>query len=155
MLKTTNPGYLARNFSGYVLGAFARDLVSHIEYGLTDKQCRANLQWLHELAALASGLPDSELCGKKIYERYDAIANEYELWCSPEGSPVSRKKYLNRMKKKINKLSGTYRNRMVLLEEKADIKVYLAFYEATEKLVATVPEVLTKVATALTKYSIT
>lgn len=93
-----------------------------------------------------------KLWGKKIYERCDAVTNEYEHWNSPEGDPASRDKYLGRIKKKINKLAGTYRKRIVLLEENADIKVYLAFYEATEKSINTVPDLLGEVAKTLVKY---
>jgi hypothetical protein len=136
-----------------VFSAFARDLVKHVERGLTLEKCDANKQWLREIAALASGLPDSELWGKKIYERCDAVTNEYEHWNSPEGNPASRDKYLGRIKNKINKLAGTYRKRTALLEEKADIKMYLAFYKATEKLVNIVPDLLGEVAKILVKYS--
>jgi len=152
MPKTTNPGHLTKNFAGHVFSAFARDLVKHVERGLTLEQCNANKQWLREIAAAASGLPDSELWGKKIYERCDAVTNEYEQWNSPEGNPASRDKYLGRIKRKINKLAGTYRKRTALLQEKADIKVYLAFYEATEKLVNTVPDLLGEIAKTIVKY---
>jgi hypothetical protein len=130
MPNTTNPGHLTKNFASHVFGAFARDLVKHVEGGRTFEQCDANKQWLCEIAAAASGLPDSELWGKKIYERCDAVTKEYDKWNSPEGNPALRDKHLTRIKRKVNKLAGTYRKRTALLEEKADIKVYFAFYEA-------------------------
>ncbi len=152
MSRTSNPGLLTKNFSGNVFGAFATDLVQHIESGLSDEQCEANKIWLQEVAAAAAALPDGNIFGKKIYERCDAVFNEYDRWNSPKGTPDIRKKYHQRIKDKVNKLSTAYRRRTALLEKEADIKVYLAFYDATEKLVLALPNALEAVSKVLIKY---
>jgi hypothetical protein len=152
MPKSRNPGLLTKNLSGQIFGAFAVDLVAHLDKGLTDAQCNANQLWLQQIATAASTLPDSGLFGKKIYQRCDAVASEYDNWNSPAGTAENRRKYHQRIKKKINKLSGAYRRRTALLEREADIAVYLAFYSATEQLVRALPDLVTTVAKTLSKF---
>lgn len=153
MSYTTNAGHLAKNFSSNVYGAFAQDLVRHTQGGFNDEQCNANQLWLQEMAAAAAALPDGRVFGKKIYQRCDAVFNEYHKWNSPGGTPEIREKYLQRIKNKINKLSGTYRTTTAILEKEADINIYLAFYEATEKLTRTIPDTLGSLAKVLSSFS--
>lgn len=152
MPKTRNPGLLTKNLSGHIFGAFAVDLVRYLDAGLTDAQCNANKVWLQQIAAAAASLPDSGLFGKKIFQYCDAVTEEYDHWNSPGGTPDVRRKYHQRIKKKINKLSGAYRRRTALLEKDADISVYLAFYAATEQLIRALPDLVTTVAKTLSKY---
>jgi hypothetical protein len=152
MAKTRNPGLLLKNFSGHIFGAFAMDLVRLNDTGLAEAQCKENRMWLEEIASLTATLPDSALPGKKIFERCDDIVKEYVKWNAPNGTPDSRRKYHQRIKRKINKLSGTYRCRTVLLEKEADINFYRSLYTATEQLIHAIPDLVTTITQVFLKF---
>jgi hypothetical protein len=152
MARTTNPGHLIKNMSMEVFGAFVVDLVKYVEPGLHEDKCKANKIWLRQMAAAATILPDANIWGTKIFQRCDAIVEKYDDWNDDEGTPQTRDKNLQGIKRRINKLAGTYRRRIAILEKEADIGVYYSLYQATEKLILAFPSILFAVAEALAKY---
>jgi hypothetical protein len=152
MPRTHNPGHLTKHFNTQICEAFAIDLGKYIEQGFPDKEDEASRQWLRDIAAAASTIPDGELRGKRIKERCDAIAAEYDGWNSRNGTREIRARHHRRIRRKVDRLADTYRHRTALLEKKADPAMYRAFYEATEKLVSTLSNTLSAVPQTFAKY---
>ncbi|MEW9678712.1 hypothetical protein [Pseudomonas sp. TE50-2] len=145
MPRTKNPAHLTKNFSTQVLSAFVIDLGKCIDTGLTDEQCSANKDWLRDLSGYYAAIGD-DIFGRKIFERCDDIAKEYHEWNSPNGTPKIRAAQHTRIKNKVNKLAGSYRRRIGIIEQSADMKLYLAIYSATERLILAFPGLLKSVA---------
>ncbi len=152
MPHTSNAGHLTKHFNTQICEAFTADLRQYIETGLPGNEAEAGRQWLRDIEAAASALPDGALPGKKIKNRCEAIATEYDRWASREGTRDLRARQQWRMKHKVDKLADTYRRRTSILEKQTDPQTYRAFYQATEKLVQTVPHTLPTVGQTLLKY---
>jgi hypothetical protein len=153
MPRTHNPGHLAKHFNTQVCEAFAIDLGKHIEQGLRDNEDAASKEWLRDISAAASTLPDGELRGgKSIKDRCDAIAAVYEGWSTRGGTPEMRARHQRRMRHKVDKLADAYRRRTALLEQHADPGMYGAFYLATEKFVSALANSWSAVPRAFAKY---
>lgn len=152
MPHTTNPGHLTKHFNTQICEAFAIDLGKYIEQGFPDAAAETNRQWLRDVAAAASMIPDGDLPGKTIRERCEAVAAAYDQWNSPNSTREHRARHQRRVRRRVDRLAGTYRDRTELVEKKVDSTVYLAFYQATEKLVRALPDTLSAVPQRFAKY---
>lgn len=151
MARTRHPAHLAKNFSTQLFSAFVIDLGRFTEKGITDEQCSANVDWLREMSALYVVLGD-DFFGKRIFQRCDEVAREYDEWNSPEGTPKTRRVQYERIKRKVNKLAGSYRRRIEMIRQNADIDVYIAIYAAAERLILAFPGLLRTVAEVILKF---
>jgi hypothetical protein len=138
---------MSRTLSGFVV-----DLSRQTENGLSRADCDQNKRWLEDMVAAASVLPDAGLFGKKIHERWRAVAREYEDWNDVAATPGDRRKSRDRVYKKVNNLTSAVARRTELMRQQVDIGMYRAFYVATEKAVTAIPNILQSVAEALTGF---
>jgi TPP-dependent pyruvate/acetoin dehydrogenase alpha subunit len=152
MPHTSNPGHLTKHFNTQICEAFSMDLRKHNEDGISDHESAANSQWLRDVTDAAAAIPDAELRGKRIRQRYEAMAEAYDRWNARNGTPVLRARHHRRLSRKIDKLVDTYRRRTAMLEQKADPALYRAFYEATEKLLQATPNIWFAVLQRFAKY---
>jgi hypothetical protein len=152
MPHTSNPGHLTKHFNTQIFEAFAADLGKYIDQGLPDADAETNRQWLRDMTEAASMIPDAELRGKRIQQRCEAVAAEFDQWNSRNGTRENRAMHQRRMRRRVDKVARTYRRRTELLEEKGDPRVYLAFYQATEKLVRALPDTYSEVPQRFAKY---
>jgi hypothetical protein len=152
MPHTRNPGHLTKHFNTQICEAFAADLGKYNEKGLSDEAREASERWLGDIVTAASMIPDGGLRGKSIRERCEAIAAEYSQWNSGNSTLEDRAAHQLRMKRKADKVGRTYRHRTKLVEQKVDPGTYLAFYQATEKLVGELADTLPAVAHTFAKY---
>lgn len=152
MPRTANPGHLTKHFNTQIFEAFAHDLGKYNDQGLPDAAADTNKQWLHDMAAAASMIPDGELRGKRIQQRCEAFAAEYEEWNARNATQENRSIHYRRLRRKADKVARTYRHRTALLEKKTDPAIYQAFYQATEKLVNALPDTYSEVPETFGKY---
>ena len=151
MAKTENLGDLTKQLMSQALSGFVIDLGRRTETGASPTGHSATKEWLEDMVAAATLLPDGGLLGKKIHERWRAVANAYVSWYASASGP-DRSKSRDRVYKKVNDLTTATARRTELMRQKVDIKVYAAFYSATEKAVTAVPNVLQSVAKALSGF---
>ncbi|MEN3294428.1 MAG: hypothetical protein V7642_3681 [Burkholderiales bacterium] len=152
MPRTSNPGHLTKHFNTQIFEAFTADLGKYIDQGLPDAATETNRQWLQDMTAAASMIPDAELRGKRIQQRCEAVAAEFDQWNARNGTRENRAAHQRRMRRSVDKVARSYRRRTELLEEKTDPRVYLAFYQATEKLVRALPDTYSEVPERFAKY---
>jgi hypothetical protein len=152
MPHTSNPRHLTKHFNTQICEAFAMDPGKYLEQGCSGNEDQANRQWLRDITAATSALPDAELRGKRIQQRCEAVAAEYDHWNARNGTPEIRAKHHRRIRRKVDKLADIYRRRTALLEQQTDPDTYRAFYQATEKLMHAVPDALSTVPQRLAKY---
>jgi hypothetical protein len=133
------------------LSGFVVDLGRRTQTGVTSAERDVTRQWLEDMVAAASLLPDGGLLGKKTFERWRAVANAYDQWYIAT-TESDRAKARDRIYKKVNDLTSATARRTELMRQKVDINMYSAFYSATEKAITAIPNVLQSVAVALSGF---
>lgn len=149
--KTDNYGDLTKQLMSQALSGFVADLSRRTETEVTMAERATTKQWLEDMVAAASLLPDGGLLGKKVYQRWRAVADAYDQWYA-SAVGLDRTKARDRVYKKVNDLTSATARRTELMRQKVDVKVYAAFYSATEKAVTAIPNVLQSVAKALSGF---
>ncbi|HYI10930.1 MAG TPA: hypothetical protein VEK57_17875 [Thermoanaerobaculia bacterium] len=152
MPKTENPGDLTKLLMTQALSGFVVDLGRRTQAGVSRAERDVTKQWLEDMVAAASVLPDAGLFGKKIYERWRALADAYDQWGSGAATETDRRTSRDRVYKKVNDLTSAVARRTELMRQQADIRMYAAFYVATEKAITAIPNMLQSVAEALSGF---
>ncbi len=135
---------------------FMSDLLELEEKGLDPAQCEIVRKSLENISIQSSAIPDDFLIRSSIMDAFDKFKEAYLEWNKIDGidekAMKNRRRALDRMKKRRQKLASVVRKNQFILSEALDLKLIEDMYQALGAIPNALPDLFTNLRKAISRF---
>ena len=141
-------------FRSDALVQLLNDLLEKENEGLSDNHCEHVTKALGQVVNLATAIPDGSWFKSAVWKELQDFEKLYQEWNSHTGEDAlrKRKKTLQSLRKKRNRIAKRIRRNQFILENELDLKLIEDMYGAFGQVTRALPDIFRNLAGAVGRF---